>query len=83
MYLTRVKGKTIYCLDRRATPKTLTIDPTEFLFKLALQKKDYEEVLRIVRTSNLVGQSIISYLQQKGYPEVYNHIMDLPAAEGI
>jgi hypothetical protein len=70
VYLTRVKGKTVHCLDRNAKPQTITIDPTEYQFKLALQSKNYEEVLRIVRTSNLVGQSIISYLQQKSFPEV-------------
>lgn len=70
VYLTRVKGKTIHCLDRSARPRTITIDPTEFRFKLALMRNDYEEILHIIRTSNLLGQSIIAYLQQKGYPEV-------------
>lgn len=70
VYLTRVKGKTLHCLDRSARPRTITIDPTEFRFKLALMKNNYEEILYIIRTSNLLGQSIIAYLQQKGYPEV-------------
>lgn len=70
VYLTRVKGKTVHCLDRSARPRTITIDPTEFRFKLALLRNNYEEMLHIIRTSNLVGQSIISYLQQKGFPEV-------------
>lgn len=70
VYLTRVKGKTVYCLDRSARPRTITIDPTEFRFKLALMRNNYEEILYIIRTSNLLGQSIIAYLQQKGYPEV-------------
>jgi coatomer protein complex subunit alpha (xenin) len=33
-------------------------------------RKNYDEVLHIIRTSNLVGQSIIAYLQKKGFPEV-------------
>ncbi len=70
VYLTRVKGKSVYCLDRAARPRSITIDPTEYKFKLALIKKNYEEVLKIIQTSNLVGQSIISYLQKKGFPEV-------------
>ena len=70
VYLTRVKGKTIHCLDRSARPRTITIDPTEFRFKLALMRNNYEEILYIIRTSTLLGQSIIAYLQQKGYPEV-------------
>lgn len=70
VYLVRVKGRTVYCLDRSAKPKTLTIDPTEYRFKLALVKRHYDEMLNIIKNSSLVGQSIISYLQKKGYPEI-------------
>ncbi|KAJ9134779.1 Coatomer subunit alpha [Pleurostoma richardsiae] len=70
VYLVRVKGRNVYCLDRSAKPKVLHIDPTEYRFKLALVKRNYEEMLHIIRTSSLVGQSIISYLQKKGYPEI-------------
>lgn len=70
VYLVKVKGRNVYCLDRAAKPKVLTIDPTEYRFKLALIKRNYEEMLDIIRKSSLVGQSIISYLQKKGYPEI-------------
>ncbi|KAF3059946.1 putative coatomer subunit alpha [Daldinia childiae] len=70
VYLVRVKGRNVYCLDRAARPKILHIDPTEYRFKLSLVKRNYEEMLHIIRTSSLVGQSIISYLQKKGYPEI-------------
>jgi coatomer protein complex subunit alpha (xenin) len=70
VYLVRVKASTVYCLDRNAKPKTLNIDPTEYRFKLALVKRNYEEMLNIIKNSSLVGQSIISYLQKKGYPEI-------------
>jgi coatomer subunit alpha len=70
VYLVRVKARNVYCLDRAAKPKVLTIDPTEYRFKLALVKRNYDEMLQIIKTSSLVGQSIISYLQKKGYPEI-------------
>ena len=70
VYLTRIKGKVVHCLDRSARPRTITIDPTEYRFKLALIRDNYDEVLYLIRTSNLLGQSIIGYLQQKGFPEV-------------
>lgn len=70
MYLVRVKGRNVYCLDRNAQPQILEIDPTEYRFKLALVKRNYDEMLQIIKTSSLVGQSIISYLQKKGYPEI-------------
>ncbi|KAG9123809.1 hypothetical protein FRC07_013904 [Ceratobasidium sp. 392] len=75
VYLTRVKGKQLHYLDRSARPSTLDIDPTEYRFKLALVRNNYEEVLHIIRTSNLVGQSIIAYLQKKGFPEIALHFV--------
>lgn len=70
VYLVKVKGRNVYCLDRAAKPRVLPIDPTEYRFKLALVKRNYDEMLQIIKTSSLVGQSIISYLQKKGYPEI-------------
>lgn len=70
VYLVRVKGKSVYCLDRAAKPKVITIDPTEYRFKMALVKRHYDEMLNIIKNSSLVGQSIIAYLQKKGYPEI-------------
>ncbi|XP_076236595.1 coatomer subunit alpha [Calliopsis andreniformis] len=75
IYVTRVKGNQVYCLDRECKPRILRIDPTEYKFKLALINRKYEEVLHMVRNANLVGQSIIAYLQQKGYPEVALHFV--------
>ncbi|KAK8022531.1 coatomer WD associated region [Apiospora rasikravindrae] len=79
VYLVRVKGRNVYCLDRGAKPKVLLIDPTEYRFKLSLVKRNYEEMLHIIRTSSLVGQSIISYLQKKGYPEIALQFVQDPA----
>ncbi|CAG9862045.1 unnamed protein product [Phyllotreta striolata] len=75
IYITRVRGSQVFCLDRECKPRLLVIDPTEYKFKLALINHKYEEVLYMVRNSRLVGQSIISYLQQKGYPEVALHFV--------
>ena len=41
-------------------------------------RKNYDEVLQIIRNSNLVGQSIIGYLQKKGYPEIALHFVQDP-----
>ncbi|XP_069119880.1 coatomer subunit alpha-like isoform X1 [Argopecten irradians] len=75
IYITRIKGNSVYCLNRECVPGRLVIDPTEFKFKLALVNRKYEEVLHMVRNAKLVGQSIISYLQKKGYPEVALHFV--------
>ncbi len=36
VYLTRIKGNQVFCLDRDCKPRILNIDPTEYRFKLAL-----------------------------------------------
>ncbi|GAA5969494.1 hypothetical protein JCM3765_000874 [Sporobolomyces pararoseus] len=75
VYLTRVRGKQVHVLTRDSRPITIPIDPTEYRFKLALVRKNYDEVLHIIKTSNLVGQSIIAYLQKKGFPEIALHFV--------
>jgi len=75
IYITRVKGSSVYCLDRECKTRVMNIDPTEFKFKLALVNHRYDEVLHMVRNAKLVGQSIIAYLQKKGYPEVALHFV--------
>ena len=39
-----VKGNNVYCLDQECKARVLTIDPTEFKFKLALINRKYDEV---------------------------------------
>lgn len=70
VYLCAVRGNKLHCLDREYKMRVLAIDNTEYLFKLALVRRRYEEVLRMVREANLVGEAIVSYLQRKGFPEV-------------
>ncbi|KAJ1759734.1 hypothetical protein LPJ58_002114, partial [Coemansia sp. RSA 1591] len=75
IYLVRVQGGDLHCLDREGSVNVIKIDPTEYRFKLALQHRNYEEVVSIIRNSNLVGQSIIAYLQKNGYPEIALHFV--------
>ncbi|ORY79491.1 coatomer alpha subunit [Protomyces lactucae-debilis] len=70
IYLVKSKGKQLLCFDRLAQPQVLLIDPTEYKFKLALVKKNYDEMFSIIKNSNLVGQSIIAYVQKHGFPEI-------------
>lgn len=70
LYICKSKGNTLFGLDRDAKIRIVTIDPTEYRFKLALINHRYDEVMHIIRNSNLVGQSIIAYLRSKGYSEV-------------
>merc|ERR1719357_537610 len=76
VYLTKMKGNTqVFMLNRECKPCSMNVDTTEYRFKLALINRKYDEVLHMVRNAKLVGQSIISYLQKKGYPEVALHFV--------
>jgi len=65
----------VFSLDRKCRTRTVTIDPTEFLLKQAISQKDYPKILGLVQKFGLLGQSIIAYLQKKGYPELALHFV--------
>ncbi|XP_068638932.1 coatomer subunit alpha-1-like [Aristolochia californica] len=75
IYITKVSGNTIYCLDRDGRNRVIVIDATEYVFKLALMKKRHDRVMNMIRNSQLCGQAMIAYLQQKGFPEVALHFV--------
>lgn len=53
----------------------MQVDSREYLFKLALMYRKFDTVLSMIRGAGLTGQSIIAYLQQKGFPEVALHFV--------
>jgi coatomer protein complex subunit alpha (xenin) len=56
--------------------RQITVDAAEYRFKLALVCRNYDEVLHLIKSSDLVGQSIISYLQKKA-PNFDNAFFDM------
>ncbi|KAL9252913.1 Coatomer subunit alpha-1-like protein [Drosera capensis] len=75
VYITKVSGTTVFCLDHDGKNKAIVIDATEYIFKLALLTKRYDHAMNMIRSSKLVGQAVIAYLQQKGFPEVALHFV--------
>lgn len=75
IYITKVSGNTIFCLDRDGKNRAIVIDATEYIFKLSLLRKRYDHVMSMIRNSQLCGQAMIAYLQQKGFPEVALHFV--------
>lgn len=72
----QVVGNQVHCLDRDGRMRVLSIDNTEYAFKLALMYGKTDKVMELVKSSNsLTGQAIISYLQSKGYPDVALHFV--------
>merc|ERR1719390_296425 len=75
VYVTKVIGNVVHCLDRDGKNRRIQIDPTEYVFKLALVQRKFDQVLSMIKSNVLCGQSIIAYLQKKGYPEVALHFV--------
>ncbi|GLI66143.1 hypothetical protein VaNZ11_009877 [Volvox africanus] len=75
LYVTRVVGGVVHALDREGKNRSIQVDPTEYMFKLALLQGRYDAVVNMVRGGGLCGTAIISYLQQKGFPEVALHFV--------
>ncbi|KAK4351922.1 hypothetical protein RND71_027440 [Anisodus tanguticus] len=75
VYISKIYGNTIFCLDRDGKNCPIIIDSTEYIFKLALLRKRYDQVMSMIRNSELCGQAMIAYLQQKGFPEVALHFV--------
>ncbi len=44
IYITRVSKETLFCLDRDGKNRVIQIDPTEYLFKLALFQRRFDQV---------------------------------------
>ena len=49
VYITRVASNQLFCLDRECKTRVISIDTTEAAFKLALEDKNYPEVMHMVR----------------------------------
>lgn len=70
LYLVKIEGNKIYYVDREGVVSATTIDATEYRFKLALIEGKTGDIKNIIGQSKILGDSIIAYLQQKGYPQV-------------
>lgn len=49
---------------------TSSLNCTEYLFKLALHAKQFDQVALLIRQGRLCGNAVVSYLRKKGFPEV-------------
>nr|CAG4708473.1 unnamed protein product [Naegleria fowleri] len=70
IYISHVENNAVTIIDREGVVKVITIDSTEYRFKLALAQGRTGDIKKIIGESKILGDSIIAYLQQKGYPEI-------------
>lgn len=70
IYIVKVKSNAVHYLDREGNMNLTYIDATEYKFKLSLIEGKHRNVKQIMSKSKILGESIISYLHQKGHPEI-------------
>ena len=75
VYLTHANNAEAGFLDRLHCPGRLRVNSIEYQFKLALLRHRSRDVARIMQSKQLIGQSIVAYVQRKGYPEIAMHFV--------
>ena len=57
VYLTKVFGNVLYCLDRDGRNRQIQIDTSEYMFKLALIQRKFDQVLTMIKSGSLCGHA--------------------------
>lgn len=70
VYLTFFQRNQIFALTRQGEVEIFPVDNTDYLFKIALQNKNLQEVKEILSKGQLCGRSIVYYLKEQGYSEI-------------
>ncbi len=70
LYICSIRGNNVIAMSRDCKIVSIEIDSTEFEFKKALSQRKFSVVRSLICADKLRGESILAYLQKKGYPEV-------------
>jgi len=70
MYVSFFMKNQVYALTRQGEMDAVTVNNTDYLFKIALQKKNLMEVKEILGQGTLCGHTIVSYLKEQGHSEI-------------
>jgi len=76
IYIVRVYKQNMYFIDREHVVHKQKLNCTEYLFKLSLHKRQFNDVKMWITNGRLCGNAMIGYLKQKGFPEVALHFVE-------
>mmetsp|Transcript_59015 Transcript_59015/g.104866 ORF Transcript_59015/g.104866 Transcript_59015/m.104866 type:complete len:1226 (+) Transcript_59015:36-3713(+) len=76
IYIVRVHKQNLYYIDREQKVGRQRLNCSEYLFKLALHKRNFNDVKLWITNGRLCGNAVIGYLKQKGFPEVALHFVE-------
>jgi len=72
----RVSKQNMWYIDRENTVIKQKLNCTEYLFKLSLHQRKFNDVKMWIQNGRLCGNVVIGYLKQKGFPEVALHFVE-------
>jgi len=76
IYIMRVHKQFIYFIDREHNVNKQRLNSSEYLFKLALHRRQFNDVKMWITNGRICGNAVIGYLKQKGFPEVALHFVE-------
>ncbi|CAE7860554.1 unnamed protein product [Symbiodinium microadriaticum] len=76
IYIARVHKQMMYYIDREQKVGKQRLNCSEYLFKLALHKRNFNDVKLWISNGRLCGNAVIGYLKSKGFPEVALHFVE-------
>eukprot|EP00442_Polarella_glacialis_P051178 CAMPEP_0115071268 /NCGR_PEP_ID=MMETSP0227-20121206/13576_1 /TAXON_ID=89957 /ORGANISM="Polarella glacialis, Strain CCMP 1383" /LENGTH=1223 /DNA_ID=CAMNT_0002457877 /DNA_START=52 /DNA_END=3723 /DNA_ORIENTATION=- len=76
IYIVRVHKQTLYFIDREQKVNKMRLNCSEYLFKLSLHKRNFNDVKMWMTNGRLCGNAVIGYLKSKGFPEVALHFVE-------
>jgi len=76
IYIIRVNKQFMHYIDRENVVQKQRLNCTEYLFKLALHNRKFNDVKMWITNGRLCGNVVIGYLKQKGFPEVALHFVE-------
>eukprot|EP00933_Yihiella_yeosuensis_P037936 TRINITY_DN31926_c0_g1_i1.p1 TRINITY_DN31926_c0_g1~~TRINITY_DN31926_c0_g1_i1.p1 ORF type:complete len:1231 (+),score=309.08 TRINITY_DN31926_c0_g1_i1:52-3744(+) len=76
IYIVRVHKQNLYYVDREQKVVKQRLNCSEYLFKLALHKRNFNDVKLWITNGRLCGNAVIGYLKSKGFPEVALHFVE-------
>jgi len=76
IYVVQIAKGMIYYMDRENSLHKEKLNCAEFLFKLALFQRKFNDVKLWIKNGKLCGNVVIGYLKKKGFPEVALHFVE-------
>merc|ERR1719369_1704770 len=70
LYIAMVRQDKVVCIDRKASVKVMNINNTEYMFKAAVINRKEVEMMSLIHSGKVMGQSMLQFLRSAGRPDL-------------